>query len=79
MAKINQETAQQIIDLYVDGETYHSLAKQFGLYYTAIAKIVNGVNWKNCIRPFNIKKIAEERQNQTQFKKGRSLDLHNLS
>jgi hypothetical protein len=76
MNKINQETAQQIIDLYVGGQTYKGLASKFNLYFSTIAKIVHGKIWKQCVRPSNIKEITNQRQKETEFKIGRMEQLH---
>jgi hypothetical protein len=74
--KINEETAQAIIDEFVAGLTNKELADKYSLSDVAISKIIRGKCWINCIRPVNLPALLRERVEATWYQKGHSDELH---
>lgn len=77
MGKINKYIAQEIINLYIAGESTYALAAKFGLWNTQIGNIIRGKSWKVCSRPDNLQEIINERAKNSQFQKGRFLNYQN--
>ena len=59
--KLNKLMAQEIINRYLNGENSNFLADHYEVSTGAIISIVNGKNYKKCIRPANITDIINER------------------
>ena len=51
MIKINKNQAQEIINLYVNGECTKSLSIKFNISKSSILNVINGISFKDCIRP----------------------------
>ena len=69
-SKINQKTAQQIINEFCEGASSYELADKYDLWQTSICNLISGRTWANCQRPENIKEIIKQRHIKGMFKKG---------
>lgn len=79
MGKINQDTAQSIIDDYISGLSSYELSSKYNLWQTSICNIISGRSWSKCNRPCNIREIIKSRKDKG-LKIGRShKDLPILS
>ncbi len=48
MAKLNYETVKEVRQRYSNGEgTHRSLAKEYGVCFATIARVVNWIDWKD--------------------------------
>lgn len=68
--KLTQEDAQNIINLYVNGESSKNLSIKYKIRKSSICKIIQGYSWKNCKRPDDIKDVAKQKFVISQFKNG---------
>jgi len=75
-AKIDQETAQQIINEFCSGSSTYELADKFGLWQTSICNLVSGRAWKQCFRPNNIQEIIKSRNEKGWLKNNHNDYLH---
>jgi hypothetical protein len=62
MAKINQLTAQKIIQEYLDGASSYQIASKYNIWQTTVCNVISGRTWKDCIRPENINEIINKRK-----------------
>ncbi len=54
IGKLDQRQAQEMIDLFVAGESIDRLSQQFGVTKGNIYNIIRGLTWKKCNRPEGI-------------------------
>ena len=75
MSKITQETAQQIIDLFVAGAKVKELSAQFGIWTTSISNLLRGDSWPQCHRPVNIQELIKAQAEYGRYKEGRQCHI----
>ena len=51
MIKINKNQAQEIINLYVNGECTKSLSIKFNISKSSILNVINGISFKDIFNP----------------------------